>query len=110
MEVDAFLLGTLGAELVQEGPRREEPKDIYKSSWRSRERRERATVRSRTVGVIAGFLESVDKADPSSLLQLTCAQGSTGLRLWWSLLALSLTRVTRTSGIAFSVAFHDCSS
>ena len=42
----------------------------------------------------------------------TCAQGSTGLHVWWSLLALSLslTRVTSTSGIAFSAAFNDCSS
>ena len=41
---------------------------------------------------------------------LTCAQGSTGLHVWWSLSALSLSRASRTSGITFSAAAHDCSS
>ena len=36
----------------------------------------------------------------------TCAQGSTGLHVWWSLLALS--RAPRTSGTVFSAAVHDC--
>ena len=36
----------------------------------------------------------------------TCAQGSTGLHVWWSLSALS--RASRTSGITFSAAAHDC--
>ena len=31
----------------------------------------------------------------------TCVQGSTGLHVWWSLLAHSLTRASRTSGITF---------
>ena len=40
----------------------------------------------------------------------TCAQGSTSLHVWWSLLALILTRASRTSDITFSAAFHECSS
>ena len=40
----------------------------------------------------------------------TCAQGSTGLHVWWSLLALFLTRALRTSGTISSAAVHDCSS
>ena len=40
----------------------------------------------------------------------TCAQGSTGLHVWWSLLALFLTRAFRTSGTISSAAVHDCSS
>ena len=37
----------------------------------------------------------------------TCAQGLTGLHVWWSLSALA--RASRTSGITFSAAAHDCS-
>ena len=38
----------------------------------------------------------------------TYAQGSTGLHVWWSLSALFC--ASRTSGITFSAAAHDCSS
>ena len=54
-------------------------------------------------------------AAPSYSLTWLCAswsagtpQGLTGLHAWWSLSALS--RASRTSGITFSAAAHDCSS
>ena len=58
----------------------------------------------------AGVPTVVNFADPSSLLQLFPLRLDTNMT--GSVLALSLshTRVTRTSGIAFSAAFHDCSS
>ena len=37
----------------------------------------------------------------------TCAQGSTGVHVWWSLLALILSCASRTFGITFSAASHD---